>query len=248
MKYPFAPIFTAVFLLALLSSGLPVAAAPYKAQAPKAELGKVKISLNGPPSFVRIDGLDQNLDDILLATQSPAAAVLAIYADPEAWKNFNSQVSHNDRAGLNCHALISTPAPMAGQIISVEEFDRIKKDLHQNLKNVVGRERRLESELAGVTDHQVESAKGLMESFEILEETPTFTTYRLTSSLELKLKDLKQLRRNRSVTLNTTVLLSGKIINLQLVVDDPEGRVPAKLEETARLWRDEFLNKNSTQK
>lgn len=241
-------------VLALLLTGLIAArpssaAPPYQAQALTAGLGRVKILLSGPQPFIRIDGLDRNIDDILLATQSPAAAVLAIYAEPAAWKEFNSSpVGAADRPGLNCHAIISTPAPMAERTVKAEEFDQLKKDLSRNLQSVIGQKRCLDSELAGVSDHQVESAQGLMESFEVLEESPTFLTYRLVTSLELKLKKTKQPRRSRTVTLSSTMLLNGKIINLQLVADDPQKLTPAALEETARNWRDEFKRKNQAAK
>lgn len=244
----------ATFILALLLAGLIAArpapaAPPYQAQAPTAELGRVKVMLSGPPRFIRIDGLDRNIDDILLATQSPTAAVLAIYAEPEAWKKFNSSPGGTaDRPGLNCHALISTPAPMADRTVTAEEFEQLKKDLSHNLKNSIGQKRRLDNELGGVSDHQVESAQGLMESFEVLEEKPTFLTYRLVTSLELKLKKTKQPRRSRTVALSSTMLLNGKIINLQLVADDPQKITPAALEETAHNWRDEFQRKNPASK
>lgn len=244
--------FIQTFALALLLAGLitvtahPASAAPpYQAQAATAELGRVKVLLSGPKTFVRIDGLDRNIDDILLATQSPAAAVLAIYAEPQAWKEFSSSPGGAaERPGLNCHAIISTPAPMADRTVKAEEFDQLKKDLSRNLKSVIGQKRRLDSELAGVSDHQVESAQGLMEAFEVLEEKPTFLTYRLITSLELKLKKTKQPRRSRTVTISSTMSLNGKIINLQLVADEPQKLAPAALEETARNWRDEFQRKN----
>lgn len=250
LKNTLALTFILALLLAALTAPHPAPAAPpYQAQAPAAELGRVKVLLIGPRLFVRIDGLDRNIDDILLATQSPAAAVLAIYAEPEAWKEFNSSPGGaTDRPGLSCHAIISTPAPMADRMVKTEEFDQLKKDLSRNLKSAIGQKRRLDNELAGVSDHEVESAQGLMEDFEALEESPTFLTYRLATSLELKLKKTKQPRRSRTVTLSSTILLNGKIINLQLVADDPQKLTPAGLEETARNWRDEFLRKNQTAK
>lgn len=248
MKSPVASNFILACLLALIQAG-PALAEPYQAQAPAAELGQVRVALTGPDLFVRIDGLDRHLDDILLATQSPAAAVLAIYAEPTAWKKFNARPSVTDgRSGLNGHALISTPAPMADRVITVADFAKIKKDLRDNLQNAVGQKRRLDGELAGVSDHQVESALGLMEAFEVLEESPTFLTYRLTSSLELKLKKTKQPRRSRTVALSSTLFVGGKIINLQLVSDDPQPWPPARLEEIARHWRAAFLDRNTSLK
>jgi len=230
-------------LIALLILAWParLPAEPYQAQSPGASLGGFKIELEGPPSFVRIDGLDRNLDDILLATQAPSAAVLALYAEPGAWKSFQGA---KPEAGLHCHALISTPAPLADQVLAPADFSRIKKDLGKNLKASVNKERRLEGELAGVSDHKVKEARGLLESFTVLEEGPDFLTYRLVSSLELNYQESASPRVSRSTTISSTILLGGKIINLQLAAA-PEGPGPDQLAATAGAWRKSFIGRNT---
>lgn len=230
-----------VAICALISPAF-VQAAPYRSQEPEAAIGAVKIKLSGPAAFPRIDGRDRNLDDILLATQSPAAAILSIYAEPGAWKKFQNSKS-GDENGLNCHALISTPAPMAGQSLSLADFSKIKKDLSHNLKSSVKQERRLEKDLASVSDHQVEKAVGRLDSFAVLSEGDNFITYIQESSLEMKLKGRSKPRISRSISVTSTMLLEGKIINLQLTADS-QGPARAKLESIAELWRDEFTKAN----
>lgn len=214
----------------------------YREQSPEAEIGSTKIKLTGPASFPRIDGQDRNLDDILLATQSPAAAILAIFAEPGAWKKFQS-AGKNDDAGLNCHALISTPAPMAGRNTSLDDFSRIKKDLNANLKSSVNKERRLEGELASVSDHKVEQAMGRIEAFTVLHEGGDFIIYSLESSLEIRLKDRSKPRISRSTAITVTMLLEGKIINLQLIAD-VQGPKLKTLEKTAFSWHESFTKAN----
>ncbi len=234
------PIQLFIILIVFLAGPALAEAKPYQGQAPSARLGQATIDLQGPPAFVRIDGLDRNLDDILLATQSPSAAVLALYAEPAAWKTFQSR---KNETGLHCHALISTPAPLADQNIKAGDFERIKKDLAKNLKASVKVERRLDGELAGVSDHQVESAKGSVESFTVLEEGDDFLSYQVVSTLELKYKDSASPRLSRSTTVSSTIVVKGKIINLQLVAD-PHGPGQGQLAETARLWRQSFTGRN----
>ncbi len=222
------------------------AEAPYQPQAPSAKLGQVDLALSGPASFVRIDGLDRHLDDILLATQSPAAAVLALYAEPKAWAAFQagSRKAAGDRPGLHCHAVVSTPAALAAQVISPAEFLKIKQDLIRNLTGAVKKERDLGGELSGVSDHQVERARGRVESFAVLADTPEYLTYRMESVLEMKLKGQAQPTVSRTMTVSTTLLLAGKIVNLQ-VAADPEGPPAAELEKMAQAWRDDFFRKNA---
>lgn len=214
----------------------------YRPQNPEAAIGPVKISLIGPDSFPRIDGQDRNLDDILLATQSPAAAILGIFAEPGAWKKFQSAKKSED-TGLNCHALISTPAPMADRNTTPDDFSRIKKDLNSNLKGSVNKERRLEGELATVSDHKVEQAVGRIEAFAVLDEGKDFIIYRLESSLEIRFKDKSKPRISRSTTITSTMLLEGKIINLQLIAD-AQGPSRKTLEKTAISWHESFIKAN----
>lgn len=240
---PLFLILTALAFMTVSGGRLPEAwGQAYRDQSPEAGIGSSKVRLNGPASFPRIDGLDRNLDDILLATQSPAAAILAIYAEPAAWKKFQAR-GKNDEIGLSCHAVISTPAPMAGRNITSADFQRIKKDLTENLKAGVARERQLEDELSTVSDHKVEKAVGRLDDFKVLEEGPAFISYRLDSSLEMKFKDKSKPRTSRSATVTSTLLLNGKIINLQLTADS-QGALPADLEKTGRLWRESFLKGN----
>lgn len=232
-------------LMALLCAAWPPAEAgaeAYRQQQPQAEIGASKIKLDGPAAFVRIDGLDRNVDDIILATQSPAAAVLAIFAEPAAWKKFQGR-GKKDETGLACHAIISTPAPLAGRNLGGADFARIKKDLAANLAGTVKVERRLEKELASVSDHQVERAIGRVEAFDILEEGDDFITYRLESSLEMKLKDRPQARRSRSISVTTTVLAGGKILNLQLT-GNPQEAPAVDLNQLSRRWRESFSKAN----
>lgn len=240
MKPKLLPLMLVV-LLSILGGQLPTAVAreAYRPQNAEAEIGSSKIRLSGPASFPRIDGLDRNLDDILLATQSPAAGILAIYAEPAAWKKFQAR-GKNDEIGLSCHAVISTPAPMAGRNLTSADFQQIKKDLAQNLSAGVKQERRLEKELSTVSDHQVEKAVGRLDGFTVLEESADFISYRLDSSLEMKLKDKSKPSTSRSATVTSTLLLGGKIINLQLTADF-QGAAPPDLGKISRLWRESFL-------
>ena len=234
---PVAGLLVLAFLL--LCSSPSSWAQLYREQNPKATIGGTEVWLAGPPDFPRIDGLDRHLDDILLAAQSPAAAVLAIYAEPEAWKKFRDGLK--DKAGLDCHAVISTPAPLAEGHISPDDFAGIKKDLATGLQAAIGRDRALDEALAGVSDHHLEKATSRLESFEILADEPDFITYRLGNLLELKFKDQSASSLNRSTAVISTLLLNGKILNLQLDSNLPDQ---TELDKTGRLWRESFLKAN----
>lgn len=214
-------------------------AQPYREQNAEATIGTVAVRLVGPPDFHRIDGLDRYLDNILLAAQSPAAAILAIYAEPKAWKKF--QADGRDETGLDCHAIISTPAPLADSEISQDDFARIKKDLAQDFQAAIGRNRVLDEALAGICDHQLEKAQSRLENFEILAEGPDFISHRLTSLLELKLKGQSASRINHSSTVVSTLLLEGKILNLQL---DSNWFDQDALAQIGLRWRESFLKAN----
>ena len=218
--------------------GTPIWAGPYQAQAPQADFGDVKLELSGPGKYVRIDGLDQDVDRILLATQSPAAAVLAIYAEPAAWQNFQKGQQKKDQTGLACHALISTPAAMAGQVVSVDDFGQIKKSMLDSLRANVGRIHQLDGELGAVSDHQVEKAIGKIESFVVVEEDPSYVVYRQESSLEMTLKGARP-KISRSTTVTATLLAAGKIINLQIVAS-PEGPKAGVMEKETLTWLKSF--------
>lgn len=234
-------IWTAVIWV-LASSAL-VQAGPYKAQEPKAVLGEAQVLIIGPENFIRIDGLDQNIDDILLAAQSPMAAILGIFAEPRAWKLFQDGLDESGQTGLHCHAIISTPAPLADTTVPESEFEEIKKDLTKNMYSAMEKERSLERALAGVTDHQAERAKGWIESFSIVNEGPSHLAYRFESVLEIKLKGIQAPRISRTTTVSSTILYEGKILNLQLMAD-PQGPEPRRLEAIAGKWRDELISES----
>lgn len=227
-----------------LAAASPGWAEPYQAQAPQADFGDVKLNLSGPEKHVRIDGLDRDVDSILLATQSPAAAVLAIYAEPSAWKKFQSGLRKKDQTGLACHALISTPSAMASQTISAADFSQIKKSMLDSLKANVGRVHQLEGELGAVSDHQVERALGRIENFVVVDDSSHYVVYRQDSSLEMILKGAGQPRTSRATTVTATVLAAGKIINLQIVAS-PEGPPAGVLDKEVLSWLNLFIKEQT---
>lgn len=235
--------FLAVTALSLLLPLAAAQAAPYKKQEPTARLDGVAVKLAGPAAFIRIDGQDRNLDDILLSTQSPSAAVLAIYAEPAAWRKFEKSDKSGGQAGLDCYAVVSTPAPMAGHTVKPDDFKKIKADLSRNMKNAVRIERRLDGELGSVSDHQVEKASGRIDAFTVLAEESWFITYRLESTLELKYKGQPKPKISRSATWASTLVMGGKIINLQLVAD-PDSRATDGLDQAAQSWLSDFAAAN----
>ena len=239
-SFPLALAALATFIwLADPISSISAAGPPYKAQESRISLGQTEVLVTGPENFIRIDGLDRNLDDILLATQSPAAAILGIFAEPGAWKEFQAAESGPTRAGLHCHAIISTPAPLAERTVTRAEFEDIGRDLIRNMSSLVNKERRMEGDLAGISDHQVESAIGRIESFTVLNQGPDHLTYRFESVLEMKLKGAPAPRISRTATVSSTLLFEGKIINLQLMAD-PQGPPVRQLERIAGVWRNIF--------
>ncbi|UQZ88483.1 hypothetical protein C4J81_04395 [Deltaproteobacteria bacterium Smac51] len=234
-----AACLAATALFSLVPEALADKAKPYQPQHSKATIGDVKITLAGPAGFNRIDGLDQNLDDILLSTQPANAAALAIYAEPESWKAFNNRQGDEAQAGLHCHALITTPISLASEEINTEEFQAMMTEMAEGLKNDVQQKRDMTASLDLVSNHQVEKATGVVERFLVLDSAPNYITYSMSSRLDLKFKGVSDGRISRTNMVNSTILIDGKILNLHLMADD-NGPSPEALAAMAVAWRASF--------
>jgi hypothetical protein len=92
-------------------------------------LGPVTIRLIEPAGLIPIDGLDQQVDELLADITAPGVEVLAVYAEPRSWNDYKKGVNRDGpRVSLDFYAYIATPASLpAEDLISLRDFERFKE-------------------------------------------------------------------------------------------------------------------------
>ena len=111
------------------------------AQAPAShvvKVGEAEISLYGPEGLFQVDGLDSKVDEIFKKMQPEDSLLLAVYAEPVAWKNFKEAVNGvGDPSMLDYYAIIGTPKVTADLTTAPADFEIFKDVLTQVFRQAV---------------------------------------------------------------------------------------------------------------
>lgn len=92
------------------------------------KLGSVSLKLIEPAGLIPIDGLDPNVDELLVGLKAPGAEILAVYAEPRSWNEYKKGVNREGpRVSLDFYAYIATPALPPEESVSLEDFERFKE-------------------------------------------------------------------------------------------------------------------------
>jgi hypothetical protein len=92
------------------------------------QLGPARLRLIEPAGLIPIDGLDSNVDELLVGLKAPGAEILAVYAEPRSWKEYQKGVNREGpRVSLDFYAYIATPDLPPGELVSQKDFERFKE-------------------------------------------------------------------------------------------------------------------------
>lgn len=106
------------WVLLLLILGLAFFGAPVQAKKTadlpnEVLVGKVPVVLAAPEGLTRVDGQDRAVDEYVKSLEPKfKLTVLALYAEPVAWKNFTTEVAARRPASIPRLAMICVPAKM----------------------------------------------------------------------------------------------------------------------------------------
>jgi hypothetical protein len=119
-----------LLLLVILAAGGLAAGPAYPADSGlSVRLGRVDIPLLEPIGLIPIDGLDQNVDELLAGLQAPGVEILAVYAEPRSWNKYKKGVNREGpRVSLDFYAYIATPTALPPEeVVSLRDFERFKE-------------------------------------------------------------------------------------------------------------------------
>jgi hypothetical protein len=229
-----------LLLLAAASGGLR-AQAPYKPQEPTAVLGAYQIDLLGPEGFLRVDGQDHDMDETLALFLPDAGRVLAIYADPGAWKAFYNEIYGETPGDLTLYATVTAAAEAeeAARQLSAAKLEKFFDAIPE-----VNPDERIRAE-SETTSRLLEPGQTARSPFELLEQGRRFLTFRTELGLLQPDKTPGRLTFRRRYTLFLSALL---VETRALFLNLYQGEDGSSSEEALRLardWRDLYLKRTA---
>ena len=109
------------------------AATPYVVK-----VGEAAINVYGPAGLIQVDGLDPKVDELFKKMQPADMLILAVFAEPVAWKNFREAVNGaGEPSMLDYFASVASPRGTASLTITPEDFELFKDVLIQSFQNAV---------------------------------------------------------------------------------------------------------------
>jgi hypothetical protein len=229
------------FLLLAAAHGGLRAQAPYKPQEPAAVLGAYQIDLLGPEGFLRVDGQDHDMDETLALFLPDAGRILAIYADPRAWKAFYNEIYGDSPGDLTLYATVTASAEAEE---SVRQLSPATLEKFFDAIPEVNPDERIRAE-SETTSRLLEPGQTARSPFEVFEQGRRFLTVRTELGLLEPGGAPGRLTFRRRYTLFLSVLLvEGRALFLNLY----QGGDGSSSEEALRLardWRDLCLKKTA---